>query len=99
MASASRRCSVGPVRARHAGWVGVWTGIALEIEQCECEVDVRDAVAERVVHLEHEPDGVVDDAVDEPHLPERSGSVERLRLQPAHEGRELLVVARARGAR
>ena len=44
--------------------------------------------------LDDEADVVVGEAVDEPHLPERSGPIQGERLHPAHQGGELLVVAR-----
>ena len=43
--------------------------------------------------LQDHRDVIVGEAVDEPHLPQRSGSIERERLQPAHQRGELLVVA------
>ena len=70
--------------------------MAFEIDQCQGEIHVGDAVAERMVGLDDQADLLVDEPIHEPHLPQRPGAVERQRLQPTHQRRQLFVVSRSR---
>jgi hypothetical protein len=65
-----------------------------EVEQHGREVDARDAVDERVMGLGDEREAVALDALHEPHLPERLGAVERLRMHAGGERAQLRLGAR-----
>ena len=64
-------------------------GYGSGVEQHGGEVDAGDAVDERVVRLGDEREAVALEALDEPHLPQRLGAVERLRVDPRGERAQL----------
>ncbi len=59
--------------------------LAFQVADREEEIDVGDAVAQGVVALEDEAQLTVLEAVDEPHLPQRTVPVERLGLHAAEQ--------------
>ena len=82
-------------------------GLGLQVEEHEQQLHPADAVAHRVVHLEHERGPALREALDERELPERSGAVEvthrggrrdledrveRRRLRRAHAARVIAEV-------
>ena len=79
-----RRRMVGPHRHR------------AEVEQDGREVDAGDAVDERVVGLGDQREPAALEPLDEPHLPQRLGAVERLRVDPRRERAQLRLGPRHR---
>jgi hypothetical protein len=98
-------CLAEQVGAPNAGpriplWcVGFGCRGSLRVDECQRQIDIRDPVTQRMVRLDDERDIARCQAVNEPHLPQRTASVEWQRLEPTHQGTELIVGPRLRERR
>ena len=91
---AADELDVGGLVARHPQLLDGGAWLRGDVEDDLADVDRADAVDHRLVALGQHRRAAAGEALDEVHLPERAGVVERPRHQPRDQLRELLVRAR-----